>query len=555
VAVGLNFTLGYAGEFALGQAGIFAVGAYAAGMLTGQAGWSFWLALPVAVVAAAVVGLVVCLPGLRVGGWYFALTSLFIAVVLPDVAKVVPATGGTQGFAGIPVPSIGGRELTIGDLYLFVAVSLLGFLWLLANVVRSPWGLAFASMRESSKAAAASGIAVFRMKLMAYVFAGLLAGYAGAILPHVDGYLAPDAFPMSLSILLVAGVTIGGTGRLTGPVVGIALLQILPRVVTGFDRYSLLIYGSILIIGMLFVRRGILPAAGDVWVSLYLRAARSRRLSPRSVGAAVIDDSTVDAPIPLEPATLAVSGVDKHFGGVHALRDVSVRAEAGRITAVIGPNGSGKTTLLNLILGFYRLDAGEVSLNGRRLSGRRPFQIARAGLARTFQTPVVLPDLACRENVMSGAFTTRRASLVEVLLRAPRARRDWQAAAQDADRLLRFVGLGSHLHATGGSLSAGQQRLLDIARALAPRPSVLLLDEPAAGLVGAEVETLADVLRRLRDAGYAVVLVEHNVNLVMAVADRVTVLDRGRVIADADPVSVQQDPAVLECYLGGRAHA
>jgi branched-chain amino acid transport system permease protein len=551
VAVGLNFTLGYAGEFALGQAGIFAVGAYTAGMLTARAGWSFWLALPVAVVAAALVGLVVCLPGLRVGGWYFALTSLFVAVVLPDVAKVVPYTGGTQGFGGIPVPSIGGRELTVGDLYLFVAGSLLVFLWLLANVVRSPWGLALASMRASNKAAQASGIAVFRMKLVAYVFAGLLAGYAGAILPHVDGYLAPDAFGMSLSILLVAGVTIGGTGRLIGPVVGIALLEILPHVVSGFDRYSLLIYGSILIIGMLFVRQGILPAASDAWVSLFLRVNRRRRLPEEAVA---VDDAAPVTPTPPVSGTLTVSGVDKHFNGVHALRDVFVQAEAGEITAVIGPNGSGKTTLLNVIAGFYRLDAGEISLSGRRLSGRKPFQIARAGLARTFQTPVVLSDHTCRENVMSGAFTTRRASLAEVLLRAPRARGDWHAAARTAEELLRFVGLGGHVQVAAGSLTAGQQRLLDIARALAPGPSVLLLDEPAAGLVGAEVEALAEVLRRLRDAGHAVVLVEHNINLVMAVADRVTVLDRGRVIANADPATVQQDPAVLECYLGGPIH-
>jgi branched-chain amino acid transport system permease protein len=246
-----------------------------------------------------------------------------------------------------------------------------------------------------------------------------------------------------------------------------------------------------------------------------------------------------------------VSGVDKHFDGVHALRDVSLLAPPGQITAVIGPNGSGKTTLLNVILGFYRLDAGQVSLDGKRISGRKPFQIARAGLARTFQTPVVLPEHTCRENVMSGAFTTRRATLAEVLLRAPRARRDWQDAEREADRLLRFVGLGAHIHAAGGSLTAGQRRLLDIARALAPRPSVLLLDEPAAGLVGVEVEALAQVLRRLRDAGHVVVLVEHNINLVMAVADRVTVLDRGQVIASADPATVQQDPAVLDCYLGG----
>jgi branched-chain amino acid transport system permease protein len=252
---------------------------------------------------------------------------------------------------------------------------------------------------------------------------------------------------------------------------------------------------------------------------------------------------------------LDVSSVSKHFEGVHALREVSLTARPGQVTAVIGPNGSGKTTLLNIILGFYRLDSGQVRLGTADLTGEKPYQVARAGVARTFQTPVVLPDLSCRQNVMSGAFTHRHATLAEVMTRAPRARRDWREAVRTADELLTFVGLGRHVHEEAGSLTAGQQRLLEIARALALRPSVVLLDEPAAGLVGAEVEALAGVLRRLRDEGMAVVLVEHNVNLVMSVADHVTVLDQGRVIASADPATVQQDPAVLECYLGAAAHA
>jgi len=572
VAIGLNFTLGYAGEFALGQAGIFAVGAYATGMLTTLAGWSFWAALPVAVIGAAVVGLAAGLPGLRVGGWYFALTSLFIAVVLPDVANVVPGTGGTQGFGGIPFATIGGRAVTTSDIYLFVLVSTFVILLLLANLIRSRWGLAFMSMRQSNKAAAASGIAVFRMKLLVYVLAAVLAGYAGTILPQVDGYLAPDAFPLSLSILLVAGVTVGGMGSLTGPVVGVALLQILPNSVSSFQNYSLLIYGSILIVGMIFVRRGILPTVRSAWVSLVVWFVRRQRWLAAE-GAVPGGDDAAPGDDPVGTATelpprrssgqacaapgvpLDVSGVSKHFAGVHALREVSLTARPGQVTAVIGPNGSGKTTLLNIILGFYRLDSGQVRLGTADLTGKKPYQVARAGVARTFQTPVVLPDLSCRQNVMSGAFTHRHATLAEVMTRAPRARSDWREAVRTADELLTFVGLGRHVHEEAGSLTAGQQRLLEIARALALRPSVVLLDEPAAGLVGAEVEALAGVLRRLRDEGLAVVLVEHNVNLVMSVADHVTVLDQGRVIASADPATVQRDPAVLECYLGAAAHA
>ena len=557
VAIGLNFTLGFAGEFALGQAGVFAAGAYTSGILTAQHGWPFWAAMLASIAVACAIGLAAGLPGLRIGGWYFALTSLFVAVVLPELAIVFPGTGGVQGFGNIPFPSFFSVTLDFQQIYGFILVSTVIFLLLLHNLVRSRWGIAFMSMRHSNKFAESSGVAVFRMKLMIYLMAAVTAGYAGALLPAVAGYLAPDAFPLSLSILLIAGVTIGGMGTLAGPVVGVALLQMLPEQFSNFDQYSLLIYGSILILMMIFLRRGILPTASDLWVTLVVWVARRRGW--------VTEDHEADATVLTTPGhvdiehvqasgPLTVRGVQKSFFGLQALSDVSVTAAPGQITAVIGPNGSGKTTLLNIILGFYRLDAGSVRLADERLSGRKPFQVARRGVARTFQTPVIMRNATCRENVMSGSFIHRRVTFIEVLLRLPRARRDMRVSAAQADQLLAFVGLARYADTPAGSLTAGQQRLLDVARALAVRPAAILLDEPAAGLVGNEVEALATVLRALRASGYIVVLVEHNINLVMAVADRVAVLDRGTCIADGDPETVQKDPAVLRCYLG-RSHA
>jgi branched-chain amino acid transport system permease protein len=558
VAVGLNLTLGYAGEFALGQAGVFAVGAYTAGILTTKYGWSFWLAVLAAVAAACVVGMVIGLPGLRLGGWYFALTSLFIAVVIPDVARVVPHTGGPQGFGGIPFPNLFGQTLSYNVVYAGIAVSVAIALFLQRNLIQSRWGLAFLRMRQSNRAAEASGISVLRLKLLAYVLAAGLAGYAGAILPHVAGYLAPDAFPLSLSIQLIAAVTLGGTGSIAGPVIGMALLQWLPSEFSGFDKYSLLIYGSILIVGMIFIRRGLIPTISDLFVALVLRIGRQRGWLADHASTEEGDAGVHEIPADTVRAAhggLVIEGISKHFYGVKALTDVSLVALPGEITAVIGPNGSGKTTLLNSILNFYTPDQGTVTLGDVRLSGHRPFTVARHGVARTFQTPMVMAESSCRDNVLSAAYTGRKVSLIEVLLRLPRARRDVRDGQLRADQLLRFVGLGNSIHTLGGALTAGQQRLLDIARALAPGAAVILLDEPAAGLVGDEVEFLADVLRRLRAAGMIVVLVEHNVNLVMALADRVVVLDQGQVIADADPATVSNDPAVLRSYLGTVADA
>jgi len=582
VTVGLNFCLGSAGEFALGQAGVFAAGAYTAGILTSEYHWSFWVALPFAVVVAAGVGLLAGAPGLRVGGWYFALTTLFVAAVIPEIAEVSPHTGGQQGIGTIPFPSVAGVTLSYTQLYLFILFSLVVLMLLLANFMRSRWGLAFVSMRQSNRAAESTGIAVLRMKLLAYTIAGVFAGYAGAILPHIDGYLSPDAFPFSLSILFIAAVTIGGIGSFAGPVVGVALLQILPNAVSGFTKYSLLIYGSLLIIGMIFIRDGLVPTARHLWVRLVVATSRRRgwvaddHPPPRTD---VEVDDAVDAAIaeelesfraagraaaggPLDGVLegtrrdpLVVDGVSKRFGGVQALEGVSLAAEPGQLTAVIGPNGSGKTTLLNMVLGFYSVDAGRITLGDRVLSGRRPFQVSRAGVARTFQTPVIIPGRSCCENVMSGMFRQRRVTVAEILVRAPRARRDWLAARTKALDLLDAVGLGPEAEREASSLTAGQQRLLEIARALATDPVAILLDEPAAGLVGHEVTALATLLAALRDQGYIVVLVEHNVNLVMSIADHVVVLDQGRVVADADPASVQADPRVLACYLGEVANA
>jgi len=300
------------------------------------------------------------------------------------------------------------------------------------------------------------------------------------------------------------------------------------------------------------------PTISDLFVTLVV--AIGRRRGWLRVAAESTDRSDAPAGLPLGTVRpvetgLVVDGISKHFYGVQALIDVSLQARPGQITAVIGPNGSGKTTLLNSILNFYRPDHGTVTLGEVRLTGHRPFVVARHGVARTFQTPMVMAESSCRENVLSAAYTGRQVSLIEAMLSLPRARRDVRAGQQRADDLLRFVGLGSAVHTLGGALTAGQQRLLDIARALAPGAAAILLDEPAAGLVGDEVEFLADVLRRLRDAGMVVVLVEHNVNLVMALADRVVVLDQGRVIADADPDTVSRDPAVLRSYLGEVADA
>jgi branched-chain amino acid transport system permease protein len=561
VALGLNFTIGSAGEFALGLVGSFAAGAYTEGILTTSYQWSFWNAVGFAMVIACGVGLLSGLPGLRLGGWYFALTSLFVGLVVPDIASELNVAGKQDGFGNIPPASIFGHVLTNRQTYMLVLVSLLVALVVFRNLFASLWGLAFNCMRESNRGAEAAGINVRRMKLLAYLIASVVAGFAGAIYAAFAGYISPAAFPFSLTIELVAGPVIGGLGLLTSPLVGVGLLQILPNSFSNFSKYALLIYGVILIVVMIFLRAGLLNAARNAWNWVAIRLGRrlgwldegaaGQREGIALVGANIENRVALDR-IEQGPdrASLTVDGVWKRFGGLAALADVSMSADPGRIAAVIGPNGSGKTTLLNVISGFYRVDRGTVLLGTEVISGKKTYAIARAGVARTFQTPHLIPDRTARENVMTGMFHRRRASIAEVMVSAPRARREQWDSRATSDALLDFVGLLPLAEVEAGSLTAGQQRLLEICRALASGPRVLLLDEPAAGLVGAEVAALARILSTIRETNCAVILIEHNVGLVMELADEITVLDAGAVIATGTPAAIQKNPAVLAAYLG-----
>ena len=408
--------------------------------------------------------------------------------------------------------------------------------------------------------AEALGISVRRMKLIVYVLAAVCAGFAGALFAHVEGYLAPSAFPFSLSIMFVAAVVIGGLGSLTGSIVGVALIQMLPNIGASFQKYALLVYGVLLVVTMYFIPDGAVPSMQRLWVRGVFGWTRWRRIAveteslartsqPDAIRAAGHNPPPCSTSLERrdESRALVVEHASKGFAGVQALRDVSMSAEPGAITAVIGSNGSGKTTLLNVILGFYRLDEGRVSLGDHHLTGRAPWRVARAGVARTFQTPVVLPTRSALDNVAVGMFARRHATVFAYLLRLPSSRRDSRAAEEVALTFLDFVGLHEEARVEAASLAPGQQRLLEIARALSASPRVLLLDEPAAGLIGEEIDELASVLRRTAELNVTVVLVEHNVQLVAAVAAHVVVLHTGDVIATGTPAHVLRDAAVVAC--------
>ena len=556
-AIALNFLVGYTGELAIVQLGVFAVGAYTAAILTTRYGWDFLASLVAGAICGGVFGMVIGAPGLRVGGWYLAMTSMFTLLVIPDLLQTNPGglTGGSSGIAGVPIPAILGHQLSFADLEIFCVAAVVVTLWLLRNLSKSSWGGAFALLKRGPAAAQSAGISIYRTKLTVYFLSSVLAGFAGAIFPQIDGTVGPTSFPLSQAILLLAGPVVGGLGGMLGPVAGMAVLLLIPVAFSGLAQYSLLIYGLALIVVVLVLPEGVIPALESLAHRGYGRL-RGRPLPPvRRPAVTAGDRGAWRLPEITNPRSLAARGISKSFGSNTALQEVSLACEAARITAVIGPNGSGKTTLLNILSGLYRADSGVVEIDGRAVSRMSPDRIARAGLARTFQTSHVPADQTVTEVIAAGAFHRARASVVSSLLGLPKSRRLRGQAHAAAQGTAAYLGLGGRESALGGELTVGEQRLAEIGRALMTRHPVLLLDEPAAGLVGEEVTALIHLLRDLRQRNYTIVIVEHHMELIMNVADTVVVLDQGHVLASGHSQAVSHDPNVVRAYLGTRAAA
>jgi branched-chain amino acid transport system ATP-binding protein/branched-chain amino acid transport system permease protein len=455
-------------------------------------------------------------------------------------------TGGPGGIFNIPKPALRTHYWTV-----MLAAALA--LWLTANLRRSTWGRALLAVKSSEVAAESLGLSSYYVRIAAFTISAAFAGAAGALFTFLNGYISPDSFTLQTSILFLLALLFGGLGRIAGPVAGSLALTIMPELLTSLLDYRLILYGTLLLVSIYWLPEGVIGKvskarrAGSGTPSpspLALQGRGPRTPSPRwGEGRG---EGQPHGPL------LTADGVSLSFGGVTALADANVAVAGGSIHAVIGPNGAGKTTLVNVLSGYYAPDGGRLALQGRRIDGLPPYAIARLGVARTFQTAQVFGGLSARENVAVGVAGPRLGPVLGALAGTPGARAREGAIQARAQALLDALGLGEAAEEPAEALAAGLRRRLEIARALATDPVLLMLDEPAAGLSPAEIAALDDQLTALRDqGGPAVILVEHHMDLVMAVSDRITVLDYGRVIADGAPEAVRGDPAVIEAYLGG----
>jgi branched-chain amino acid transport system permease protein len=594
--IGLDVTVGYLGQVNLAQAAFLGIGAYTAGILTTRYGTGIPLAVLAALAVCTVIGALLALPSLRLEGPQFALATLsFLALTTTVLTELEWLTAGSQGLS-VTRPPLFGVALT-PRLFFWLCLAVLAVVWLaMRNLLSGQWGRAFEALRDSPIATDAMGVGTYRHKVAAFAFGSGLGGVAGALYAYNFEYLQPQSYVYELTVVLLLGVVLGGRKSLWGAFVGATLVALLPNLLSNpvlFRAFALAGFAMAAIAAVRgLVRRSTRPfqalapvvATGALLLGSFLQKntedwrkaifalmlfsvvvglpeglmgfaagalARLFRVAPPPLPPPADLDEVLPARATTGEPLLQVKALHRHFGGVKAVDGVDLTVGAGTIHGLIGPNGSGKSTLVNVVSGLYTPTSGELLLRGVALPRGSLFQAARAGVARTFQNLQLFTGMTTLENVMVALRGAYRLPLPLVL--AGFGRPEERRAQAEALALLALVGLEAEARTPVKDLTYGAQRFLEMARALARKPELLILDEPAAGLAHPDVVRQVEVIRRIHARGVTIVLIEHHMDVVTSLCDVVTVLDGGRVIAEGKPDQVKREPRVIAAYLGSAA--
>jgi ABC-type branched-subunit amino acid transport system ATPase component/ABC-type branched-subunit amino acid transport system permease subunit len=547
-ALGLNLLVGVAGQISLGHGAFMSIGGYTAAILSVKLGLPPWLGVIGGALFTAVIGFLLGLPALRLRGHFLALATLSFAAAIPQIAvKWDPVTGGASGLAPTKFPSDAVAYWT--TLAVLVLLS-----WVAANLLGSRPGRALHAVRESEVAAQAMGVNLALAKTGIFALSALYAGFAGALATHLSGYISPSVFGLLVSFQLLASVVVGGLGSIGGGILGAAVVAWLPFAASRTQGLASVVEGVAIMAIVLLLPRGLIGVIPRVKGLGSRVSGRPTSVPPVESQPAAVLQLADPRPVTRDPEPLLeVSHLSVSFGGVHALQDVSFTVWSGTIHGLIGPNGAGKTTALNCISRFIDPSQGAIRLDGRDLLAGGPSALAGLGVSRTFQNLALCGTLSALDNVLLGFYHRVKVPALAFALSLPAARRAETEARQHAMRLLVLLDAGHVAASPVRSLPYGQQKRVELARALACEGRLLILDEPAAGLDAGERGALVDLIRRLRDAGQTILLVEHDMGMVMSLCDRVSVLDFGRLIADGSPDEARSNPAVIAAYLGEEA--
>jgi branched-chain amino acid transport system permease protein len=575
--LGVNLVMGYAGQISLGHAGFAAIGSYTTALLIVNYDLPFWTALALGAFLSAAFGYLLGVPALRLGPLYVSMVTFgFGLVVVIILQNWYDLANGPNGMA-VPPPAIFGYELFPRQFHIPIVLVAAGLFLLARNIVDSRHGRAFIAIRENEPAARAMGINLAHYKTVAFAVGAFYAGISGGLFAGLSQFVNPDAFVFPVSILYVTMGILGGIGSLAGAALGGLMLTVLPELLRGAAEYKDFVTGFLLLVLLIFLPKGLVGALQKSTVfGLILRSSArlfarrafrgtrpSSRPTPFETPAAKplpapqgeseknsISSTYAPKKVDTDPL-LKVEGVGISFGGLRALQDITLQLRANEVLGIIGPNGAGKTTLFNVISGMAVPNQGRIIFAGQDVTRTSAHARTRLGIARTFQNLALFNDMSVIDNVRVGAHVRLASSLLAAGIRLSSERDEEARSLRDAASLLDFVGLLPHAEQSAHGLAFGHQRLLELARALASRPRLLLLDEPAAGLNSAELESLVLLIRRIRETyELSVLLIGHTMRLVMGLSDRIIVLNHGVQLAEGSPREIQNDARVIAAYLG-----